>query len=189
MAKGKKNASGGKDSKKKGSGAASSVVEGDLPASLQRSGKKARHAFLEVRAAVLDERKDPKQAEMAAYEALGRDFEQVGDRWKRRDKKRAADSGAGARPGAAAAPADDGTAQVVSPIETLEAEPPEASAVMPLAGAELASGAQPAPSDDTAPRDETAAADAPAPPDETEPSEAGAATTPRGADRDASSER
>jgi hypothetical protein len=178
MAKGKRNGSKRKDSKRRSSGAASSVPGGDVPESVQRSGKKAQHAFLEVRAAVLDERKDPKQAEMAAYEALARDFEQVGDRWKRKDKKGGTDSGAGTRPGAgAAAPA---TAQVVSPIETLEAEPPEASAVMPLAGAELASGARPAPSDETA-----SAAD-------TEPSEAGepgAATTPRGADRDASSER
>lgn len=81
-----------KGSKKKEPAPQRSAGEGSLPDSVQRSGKKARRTFVEARDDVLKKHKDGKRAEMAAFQALERAFEKIGDRWKRKDKRRTKDA-------------------------------------------------------------------------------------------------
>ncbi len=61
--------------------------KGELPSTLQKSGKKAQRTFAKAHDAAAEEYGDGERAHRVAYSALKYKFEKVGDHWEKKDKK------------------------------------------------------------------------------------------------------
>jgi hypothetical protein len=70
----------------------------ELPATLQRSPKKAQRTFAETHDAAVEEYGEGERAHRTAFASLKRGFEKVGDHWEAKAKKGPSDEGA-ATPG------------------------------------------------------------------------------------------
>lgn len=62
------------------------IKQSELPATLQRSDKKAQETFAEAHDSAMDQYGDEERAHRVAYAALKHTHEKAGDRWQKKEK-------------------------------------------------------------------------------------------------------